>query len=131
MTRIQPRGKQMAAPNLRILNARARPTIGNDGNPPHDGDMEARVAKLEAAVEHIQRDVAEVRTSLALLNNTVSAVQTDVAVIKERLSHTPTTLQMWLALVAVVVPVGGAVVGILGWIIQSSLAPLLAKALGQ
>lgn len=29
--------------------------------PPHDGDMEARVAKLEAAVEYIQRDLGEIK----------------------------------------------------------------------
>lgn len=105
--------------------------VEKDRDPPDDGGMEARVAKLEAAVEYIQRDVAEVRASLAMLNNTLSSVQNDVGVIKERLSHTPTTLKMWASLVAVVVPVGAAVVGILTWVVQSSLAPLLAKAVGQ
>lgn len=100
--------------------------VDSRGGPPHDGGMEARVAKLEAAVEHMQRDLAEVRTSLAMVNNTVSSVQTDVAVIKERLSHTPTTLQMWMAVAAVLVPIGGAFV----WIVQQYLGPILAKAAG-
>ena len=124
--RTQLKVRSMAPPNLRIVNSKPRPTLGNDGNPPHDGGMEARVAKLEAAVDHIQRDLAEVRTSVAMVSNTLSAVQTDVAVIKERLSHTPTTLQMWLAVVAVLVPVGGALI----WIVQQYLGPLLAKAAG-
>lgn len=34
------------------------------GGPPHDGGMEARVAKLESAVEYIQRDIAEVKADL-------------------------------------------------------------------
>ena len=34
------------------------------GGPPHDGGMEARIAKLEATVAHIQTDVAEIKTGI-------------------------------------------------------------------
>lgn len=31
------------------------------GEPPHDGGMEARVAKLEAAMEHVQQDIRDIK----------------------------------------------------------------------
>lgn len=119
----------LAVSNGNFISGR-QPDVENRGGPPHDGDMEARVAKLEVAVEYIQRDVAEMRAALDTLSNSTSIVQVDVGIIKERLEHTPTTLSMWAALLAVVVPVGAAVVGILAWVIQANLAPLLAKSAG-
>src|SRR3954471_18300822 len=41
--------------------------LAGGGDGPHDPGMEARVAKLEAAVEHIQTDVREIRGILACL----------------------------------------------------------------
>src|SRR5690242_15233319 len=41
--------------------------LAGGGDGPHDPGMEARVAKLEAAVEHIQTDVREIRGILARL----------------------------------------------------------------
>lgn len=38
--------------------------VASDGEPPDNGDMEARVARLEAAVDHIERDVADIRVAL-------------------------------------------------------------------
>jgi len=32
--------------------------------PPDNGDMEARVAKLEASMEYVQRDIGEIKTDL-------------------------------------------------------------------
>ena len=64
------------------------------------------------------------------IDGRLRTVETDVATIKERLNHMPTTVGMWTALLGVVVPVGVAVVGVLWWVIQSSLAPLLEKAVG-
>ena len=32
--------------------------------PPDNGDMEARVAKLEAAMEYVQRDIGEIKTDI-------------------------------------------------------------------
>lgn len=48
-----------------------RVDTGGDG--PHDGGMEARVAKLEAAVEHIQGDIAEIKADLRSLRDKVDA----------------------------------------------------------
>lgn len=53
-------------------------------------------------------------------------VENSVTRIDERLTHMPTTLAMWGAVVAVLVPVGIA----LWWIVQQYLAPILAKAAG-
>lgn len=46
--------------------------------PPHDGGMEARVAKLEASVEYIQRDVAEIRSDLKSLDQAIRKFGGDV-----------------------------------------------------
>ncbi len=107
---------------------------GGGGN---DGGMEARVAKLEAAVEYIQKDVAEIKSELKSMNEALRSfgndvngefrdVSRDVSTIKERLGHTPTTLQMWAAVAATLVPIAGA----LWWIVQQYLGPILAKAAG-
>lgn len=34
------------------------------GGPPEDGNMEARVAKLESTTEYIQRDIAELKVDV-------------------------------------------------------------------
>lgn len=46
------------------------------GGPPHNGDMEARVTKLETAVEYIQRDVKELRDDVRALRNDIHAIRT-------------------------------------------------------
>lgn len=44
--------------------------IDKGGGPPHDGGMEARVAKLELAVEYIQRDIAELKEDVRAIRTT-------------------------------------------------------------
>lgn len=111
--------------------------VASGGGPPHDGGMEARVAKLEATVEYIQRDVSEIKSELKSINEALRVfgndvngefrrVSGDVATVKERQTHTPTTLQMWVAVAGVLIPTGGA----LWWIVQQYLGPILAKAAG-
>jgi len=39
-------------------------------------DMEARVAKLEAAVEYIQRDISDIKTDLKEVRGDVSSIRT-------------------------------------------------------
>lgn len=111
---------------LRFINKGPGGPVADGTQPPHDGGMEARVAKLEVAVEYIQRDVAEMRGSLDRLNNTTASIQTDLAVVKERLNHMPTTVAMWGAVAAVLIPIGAA----LWWIVQQYLGPILTKAAG-
>lgn len=40
-----------------------RPLVRGPGGP-HDGDMEARVAKLEASMQHVERDIADIKQDL-------------------------------------------------------------------
>src|SRR4051794_7738135 len=49
-------------------------SIEPGGGGPHDPGMEARVAKLEAAVEHIQTDVREIKGILARLAPAVDRI---------------------------------------------------------
>lgn len=96
------------------------------GGPPHDGGMEVRIAKLEVAVDYIQRDVSEMRAALVKLGDSSAAMQGDMSAIRERMTHMPTKLAMWAAVGAVVVTVGGG----LWWIVQQYLGPLLTRAAG-
>lgn len=103
-----------------------RAPIEGGGGGGHDGGMESRIAALEVAMQYAQRDIAEVRVGVAALQADTTTLKSDVATIKERLSHMPTTLAMWTAVAAVVLPVGVA----LAWIVQQYLGPLLEKAAG-
>lgn len=40
------------------------PAVAQNGGPPHDGGMEARVAKLESTNEHILREMTEIKTDI-------------------------------------------------------------------
>lgn len=100
--------------------------VAGGGDPPHDGGMEARVAKLEATVEYIKRDIDEMRSSTARMAEELATARVDLAAIKVSLTHMPTTLQMWMAVGAVTLVVGGG----LWWVVQQYLGPILAKAAG-
>jgi len=52
-----------------------------DGGGPSDGgggDMEARVAKLEAHVEHIRDDITEMKSTLGTVSSQVTDLSTDM-----------------------------------------------------
>lgn len=100
--------------------------VASGGGPPQDGGVEARVAKLEVAVEYIQRDIAEMRSSTAKMADELAMAKADLAAIKVSLTHMPTTLQMWMAVGAVTLLVGGG----LWWVVQQYLGPILSKAAG-
>lgn len=53
-------------------------SLAAGGEPPHDGGMEARVAKLEVAAEYIQRDVAEIKSDIRDMKNAWIAFKDDV-----------------------------------------------------
>lgn len=61
---------------------------------------------------------------LSEIDGRLRTVETAVARIETKLDHMPTTLQMWGAVVAVLVPVAGG----LWWLVQTYLGPLLEKA---
>lgn len=67
-----------------IEDIRVRSTGGDPPRPPDGGrwgggdggGMESRVARLEAAVEHLQRDVVEIKNQINALRNDVSGIRT-------------------------------------------------------
>ena len=59
-------------------NQGARRPVADGTQPPHDGSMEARVAKLEVAVDYIQRDVAEIKADLKVTNEAIRKFGGDV-----------------------------------------------------
>lgn len=60
---------------------------GGDG--PTFDDMEPRVAKLEASVAHIERDVGEVRADLKVIGGTMADARERLARLEERVAHLP------------------------------------------
>jgi hypothetical protein len=61
--------------------------------------------------------IDEIDSRLRTVENSVTRIET-------KLHHMPTTLQMWAAVGAVIVPVGIAI----WWMVQTYLGPILAKA---
>lgn len=56
--------------------AAARRQVAPGGAPPYDGAMEARVAKLEATMEFVQRDVAELKADVRELRKDITGIRT-------------------------------------------------------
>jgi len=46
------------------LEGLQRKHLHKGGQPPYDGGMEARIAKLEVAVDYISRDIGEIKTDI-------------------------------------------------------------------
>lgn len=53
-----------------------REQIDNGGEPPDDGAMEARIAKLEAANEYIQRDIKELKDDVRAIRGDIAGIRT-------------------------------------------------------
>lgn len=66
----------VAKRGIGFTNEAAGPPLVSGGGPPHDGGMEARVAKLEANYEHISRDVADLRADVKDLRRDLHGVRT-------------------------------------------------------
>jgi hypothetical protein len=90
--------------NVHYLPQRANQSpqgiVANGGEPPHDGSMEARIAKLE---DH------------------VGTIREDVATIKERLKHVATKAWILGGVIAVLL----AILGAMWWMAQQYLGPIL------
>jgi len=52
------------------------PPVDGDGGGGDDGGMEARVAKLEAIVEHVQQDIAELKADVRNVRNDITGIRT-------------------------------------------------------
>lgn len=61
---------------------------------------------------------------LSEIDGRLRTVENAVTRIETKLDHMPTTLQMWAAVAAVLIPVAGA----LWWVVQAYLGPILEKA---
>jgi hypothetical protein len=83
------------------------------------GGMEPRVAKLEAAVEHIQKDIAEIKSDVREFRSAIGSLSTSSATLTERVSHLPSKGFIVTCLVSSL----GAVAALI--VFQSSIQTLL------
>jgi len=58
------------AARAELSNLRRAISLEKRGEPPYDGGMEARIAKLETALEFVQRDIGELRTDVRAIRTT-------------------------------------------------------------
>lgn len=66
------------------------------GGPPHDEDMEARVAALEAEMKYVRRDLDEVRTDMKAVVSRLGSIDSTLTGMTEKLDKFPTKLQLSL-----------------------------------
>ena len=85
--------------------------------------MEARVAKLEADVDHLKTDMADTRAQVRIIANKVGGIANKVDVMEERTRHVAT--KAWVLSGVVVVLV--TIIGACGWAAQQYLGPILAR----
>jgi hypothetical protein len=89
-------------------------TAGGGGT---SGGMEARLAKIEADVEHVKNDVAKLQDSGSDIKKTLSSIQVDIAkgigeiqtgmaTITSGLKHRPTRWEVFLTLTALIAAIG-------------------------
>src|SRR4051812_18695630 len=98
---------------LRMQNAsletKLASVLNSGGGGGTSGGMEPRIAKLEAAVEHIQKDIAEIKMDVREFRTGIGALNTSSATLTERVGHLPskgfivTTLLLCLTIIAALV----------------------------
>jgi hypothetical protein len=62
--------------------------------------IEPRVAKLEASVEHIQKDIAEIKIDMREFRTGIGALNVSTGTLTERVSHLPSKGFVVVALLA-------------------------------
>ncbi|UPG93121.1 hypothetical protein [Luteibacter aegosomatissinici] len=87
------------------------------------GSMAARVAKLEADIDHIKTDVADTRADVRHIASKVGELATKVDVIEERTMHVATKTWVLSGVIVVLITILSAC----GWAVQQYLGPILAK----
>lgn len=77
--------------------------VATGGGGPHDPSVEARVARVEAAVEHLQSDLTEVRTTLGRIEFRLYLMAGEMPHLatKAELEKRPTTAKI-IAVVALI-----------------------------
>jgi hypothetical protein len=96
--------------------SRSRSVVRDEGAPLQNGDgggtsggMEARLARLESDMDHVKRDVGELKADVRNLLLGVETVKASNGVIEEKLRHVATVPQMWAAAIGIVSALGGIV----------------------
>ncbi|MEH2705103.1 hypothetical protein DXU06_10145 [Bradyrhizobium elkanii] len=87
--------------------------------------MEARVARLEADVGHIQKDVSEIKEGIKTLGKDVSDLKVNYATIAERMTHLPTKsyIGFWITGGLTVAVAALTLMSRLGWLIAATAKP--------
>ncbi len=80
------------------------------GGGTYDGMLEARVARLEADVGHIQRDVAEIKDAVKGIGKDVTDLKVNHATVSERIAHLPTYGQSFAMLTGMLALIAALVV---------------------
>lgn len=65
------------------------PQLKNGGPGGTSGGMEPRVAKLEAAAEHIQKDIGDIKSDVRDFRNAITTLNGSTATLTERVAHLP------------------------------------------
>ena len=64
------------ADHVKLVVDNKFPKVEGGGEPPYDDEMQARVTKLEAAVDYIQRDVKELREDVRTMRGEIHSIRT-------------------------------------------------------
>jgi hypothetical protein len=75
-----------------------------------DGMLEARVARLEADVGHIQRDVVEIKDAIKAVGRDLTDLKIANATTSERMAHLLTYGQSFTMLATMLALIGGLVI---------------------
>ena len=75
-----------------------------------DGMLEARVARLEADVGHIQGDVVEIKDAMKAFGKDLTDLKVSTATTSERMTHLPTYGQSFAMLATMLALIGALVV---------------------
>lgn len=107
--------------DIHYLSAEAKnrrpPEVANGGNPPNDGDMNERVAKLETHFEYIRKDLDAILSGQEKIIGHIDQMKKDVNAANQHLagridtvSDRLTNVALWFAAAIVGIVVGFAAV---------------------
>lgn len=95
------------AEHAKVFRAQIRSaTVARGGGGPHNPDMEARLAAVEADTREIKGILQRLEPLLGRMDERMRKVEVDVAELKGRVSQLPTTIQVIGFVIAVLVAGG-------------------------
>lgn len=103
---------------INVVNFPVRPGVPLDlgGGGPHDPDMNARIDRLDRAVERIDTDLPSIKVSVGKIETKLGAIEMNMAT------------KLWVMTGAVMVLL--AIIGGFWWITQQYLIPII-RAVGH